>query len=53
MAQRVIEFFFLFECTALVYLNAASKLREKAIVPLIGLEFSAPALAKGGPSSHT
>lgn len=44
--------FFLFQCTVLVYLNAASKLREKAIVLLIGLEFSAPALAKGSPSSH-
>lgn len=52
-AQRVIEFyiFIYFECTVLVYLNAASKLWEKAMVPLIGLEFSAAALAKGGPSS--
>jgi len=39
--------FFCFEFTVLVYLNAASKLREKVIVPVIGLEFSAPALAKG------
>lgn len=53
MAQRVIEFFFLFECAVLVYLNAASEQIEKAIVPLIGLEFSAPALAKGGPCSRT